>query len=222
MTNLGSVINGILNGLAYSRYQSDLTTKQLAEQYQKDPLLSLFPVPRMDFTSVEADITLVLNEVVQQEPTPEETPPTLPYPPQEDLPTSLKANVTNETNQLASSLLKIFTDQLNLPTSKRSNVGKALPTLHNKFVEEIYKFKEEEVKNTLISQPILPTDPTPILRRPIGSEIRVGVTPTEIEKAAPAALGKIKLQMGVQNYEWIEVERNESGGSIQKLTPTGR
>ncbi|KAB2329593.1 hypothetical protein F7731_22390 [Cytobacillus depressus] len=196
----------------------------------------------MDFHSVEADISLVLNDVVQSEipkvelptsgqtplptiprkvdmPSSGETPPIIP-PKYDNLPMeqiSIKLQSSDEINELADTLLNLAAEQLKFSTSKRSNTGKALPTLQKMFVEEISKFEAQNIKDAL-NRPVEPIEIKPQIR----NELVVGVTPPELEKASPAAVGRIRLQMGVQNYEWIEVDRDESGRSIQKLTPTGR
>ena len=63
MPQLTKVLAEILRSVASARVEADATSARLATQYQKDPVLSCFPVPRVDIKELNIHLKFALTDV---------------------------------------------------------------------------------------------------------------------------------------------------------------
>jgi hypothetical protein len=63
MAELTEVIGTILKDLAHSRVISDAFTRDVSREYEKDPILVDFPVPRVEIREAKVDFKFAVNHV---------------------------------------------------------------------------------------------------------------------------------------------------------------
>lgn len=76
MAELKEVLGGVLRDIVDARVTGDLYSKELSEEYLKDPILSSFPVPRAEIREATTSLKFSVNAV--------ETPPADPKKPVRD------------------------------------------------------------------------------------------------------------------------------------------
>lgn len=62
---LRQILGGIMGALAEGRSLSDLVSRNLSTQYERDELLRLFPVPRMEMADAEIEFKFALTEPIR-------------------------------------------------------------------------------------------------------------------------------------------------------------
>lgn len=68
MAKLGELISGILSDLTESRVLADTVSRDFAEEYRKDPILSQVPVPRVTIKDVTLRLRFAVSEHQSVEP----------------------------------------------------------------------------------------------------------------------------------------------------------
>jgi hypothetical protein len=56
MPQLSEVLSGILRDIAAARLEADTASAKLVEYYKKDPVLSCFPLPRVDIKELHIEL----------------------------------------------------------------------------------------------------------------------------------------------------------------------
>ena len=63
MAELKDVVGALLKDLAHARVLADLFAREVSHEYEKDPLLSAFPVPRAEIREVSMQLRFLVNAV---------------------------------------------------------------------------------------------------------------------------------------------------------------
>jgi hypothetical protein len=63
MVKLSDALGALLRDVAYSRMKSDIFSRDAGLEYLKDPILKLFPVPRVEIRSIEIDLAFAVTEL---------------------------------------------------------------------------------------------------------------------------------------------------------------
>ncbi len=63
MAELKDVLGAVLRDLAQSRVVSDQFSSQVSHEYEKDPILGLFPVPRVEIREASINLKFAVNTV---------------------------------------------------------------------------------------------------------------------------------------------------------------
>jgi hypothetical protein len=243
MSDLGKLIGGVMTGLTVARRNADIAARNVALEYQRDPLLAVFPVPRIDFQNVHATIPLVLQDVTQP-------PPPTPVDPDAQFKEAqaLAADLVNQALEAFGltrggsgedrALMALPPDDdggivppwklppgdeipeepqpgprpLPLPHIPPEPGPAVIAELQKKWADQLFQFAQKSGQQLFRQQLSAAQQP----------EILVGATAGDLDKAPPAALGKIHIEVGVMNYQWVEVDRDANGEPIHKLTPFGR
>lgn len=69
MARLGSVVGGILKELAQARAIADRHSRELMGEYERDPVLSAFSVPRITIGEVNLTLRFTVNDLEEEAPT---------------------------------------------------------------------------------------------------------------------------------------------------------
>jgi hypothetical protein len=75
MPNLSETLGSLLKDIANSRVKSDLFSREASLEYFKDPLLRLFPVPRVEIRSADLELTFAVASAEQKEVKPSDVAP---------------------------------------------------------------------------------------------------------------------------------------------------
>ena len=67
MAELKAVLGAILVDIAKARVASDICTRDVSLEYAKDPILSEFPVPRVEIKEASIELKFAINEVKKLE-----------------------------------------------------------------------------------------------------------------------------------------------------------
>ena len=67
MAELKEVLGAILVDIAKARVASDICTRDVSLEYAKDPILSEFPVPRVEIKEASIELKFAINEVKKLE-----------------------------------------------------------------------------------------------------------------------------------------------------------
>jgi hypothetical protein len=70
MAKFDETLGALLRDLAYARVKSDLFSREASLEYLKDPLLRLFPVPRVEMSQAEIEVSFAVKEARQNKPEP--------------------------------------------------------------------------------------------------------------------------------------------------------
>lgn len=184
MNDLGEVLGGLLRSLATARFVSDSASRQLSLLYEKDELLRLFPVPRMDYREVQADIGFAVRQV-------------------EAAPADAEIQVDRLIDQTVEKIMAAVAKALD--ASVESRTARRILTAR-KEVADILDRLVREVR----AQPASSA----------AGSILVDVAAPDVAKVPPEILSRVKLSVGVQNYEWVEVDE-KNGEKVHKLAPSG-
>jgi hypothetical protein len=68
VVRLGSVVGAILSELAQARAVADHATRELVAEYDDDPILATFPVPRVSLETVNVTLRFTVDDVDEPEP----------------------------------------------------------------------------------------------------------------------------------------------------------
>lgn len=63
MAELSKVVGALLRDIAHSRVMSDIFSRDASVEYEKDALLRLFPVPRVEIKEAKIDLSFAVNKV---------------------------------------------------------------------------------------------------------------------------------------------------------------
>ncbi|HET9530621.1 MAG TPA: hypothetical protein VFQ92_09735 [Blastocatellia bacterium] len=77
MPNLSETLGSLLKDIANSRVKSDLFSRDASLEYFRDPVLRLFPVPRVEIRSADLELTFAVASAEQKEVRPSEIAPTV-------------------------------------------------------------------------------------------------------------------------------------------------
>jgi len=67
MAEFQDIVGAILKEIAQARIASDLYAREVSQEYQKDQLLRLFPVPRTEIKDIAIDMRFAITEVDTQQ-----------------------------------------------------------------------------------------------------------------------------------------------------------
>jgi hypothetical protein len=67
MPNLSETLGSLLKDIANSRVKSDLFSRDASLEYFKDPVLRLFPVPRVEIRSADLELTFAVASARQED-----------------------------------------------------------------------------------------------------------------------------------------------------------
>jgi len=65
MVDLSAVMGTLLKGLANSRVTSDIYSRDVSLKYEEDPILRLFPVPRIEIKEVTISLPFTIKNIEQ-------------------------------------------------------------------------------------------------------------------------------------------------------------
>ncbi|MEW6646704.1 MAG: hypothetical protein AB1450_05860 [Pseudomonadota bacterium] len=68
MARLGSVVGGVLKELAQARAIADRHSRELVGEYERDPVLSAFSVPRVTLGEVNLTLRFTINDLEEESP----------------------------------------------------------------------------------------------------------------------------------------------------------
>lgn len=63
MAELTDVLGAMLRDITRSRVMADLFSRDVGEEYSQDPILSVFPVPRVEIKQASVELLFAVNEV---------------------------------------------------------------------------------------------------------------------------------------------------------------
>ena len=63
MSQLHQIIGTVLRDIAQARVTSDIFSRDISKYYERDSLLRLFPIPRVEVSQVEIDLNFAINKI---------------------------------------------------------------------------------------------------------------------------------------------------------------
>lgn len=151
MAELKDVLGGVLRDIVDARVTGDLYSKELSEEYLKDPILSSFPVPRAEIREATTSLKSSVNAV--------ETPPADPKQPVRDALSAWTSRVAAEVFE-ATVTKSPQRDEINrLLAAKRLDMVREMKTAadaavgaDDKLVDAVLEGKPEALIKTVSSE----------------------------------------------------------------------
>jgi len=250
MPSLGETIGSLLSDIATARARSDAFTREISQEYLRDPLLKVMPIPRAEIRSVELELSFAVSSA---------------QPKTVDSKEIAARSISAEAAQLSAELIRFEPARTRVATSTGATVVFApdvrpaalrilqsrvqallsteiqpelLLTADSASISKTLARKVEaalteaaEASGATLPEPSTLQSAVDAIIRSWAQEARariqttidraksnlalaIAVTKDELSNVSPTAIAKVKLQVEIQNLEWIDAtDSNGTPGS---------
>jgi hypothetical protein len=237
---LADVVGAIMVGLAEARSLGDRYSSELAALYERGELLRAFPVPRMEYASVDIDLPFAIRDVGGRPGATYDLIRAEASHVGEAARAAVGSDVTNvdTLGVAADAATGVALEELTIADVRAADgelSASAAGELRTRIVERATKTfiaalqlrnrDRTRILSERVTKALLPVV-TAAMRDLAKSRKATGVTPAttvfvtaaELANIPPGSVARIKLTVNARNYEWTMVDRKD-GEPVRKLVP---